>query len=323
VLQARDEMNTLHAFAIPEDDALLPAWLESMIAGPHLGELVSELEVLQAPDPSARRNVNLQFADEHMTLDKILGNRLSQVYDRGLGVVSSTALRRLFRYPHLLFELQTHVLAEGGAYWDQKLRESTELTEMADAGWSHLTQALKTDDANVLAERAARIHTDKSPTRPIRWFVAGMLSAAAVAVVVVVMRDRMHGPQHVAGAGWGWNRPDAFAADVSREDYLNALADGAQEWHRERPDTPQALARRITEFREGCSRLILADHRPLAPPDSSWLVDRCRTWAKKLDEHLVDIEAGKDLDTVRSQVDATVARLVQVLRDRAAHPAAA
>jgi hypothetical protein len=110
---------------------------------------------------------------------------------------------------------------------------------------------------------------------------------------------------------------------VTRKQYLTALADGAEQWRGKRPDTPQALAQRINEFRQGCSQLILADHKPLAPGDRNWLVDKCHLWASKLDVDLAALENGKDVLAVRAEVDQMVDKLVKTLRDRAAQPAAA
>ena len=53
-----------------------------------------------------------------------------------------------------------------------------------------------------------------------------------------------------------------------------------------RPDDPIDLARRIGEFRQGCSVLILSPHKPLSGQDRAWLVGKCRAWAAKLDAHL-------------------------------------
>jgi hypothetical protein len=321
-------MSTLHAFDIPEDDTALPAWLESQLASPRLAELAAELTVLQEAGSSAHGG-----GSGERTLDGLLENRVPQVCERGLAVVPPHVLWRLFRYPNLLIELQTRVLTDGGAYWDKKLKDSPELSEMVDTGWSRLQASLLSgqsagDSSQATSLTAVRPYEVASPaqvagnrkqTRParLRWFVAGLATAAAVAVGAVLIRDRPGGSPQVAKTEWGWNRPDAFTKDVTREQYLNGLADAAEEWRRKRPDTPQALAQRINEFREGCSRLILAEHKPLPPKDQEWLRDRCRAWAKKFDEELAEVEAGKGPLAVRGEVDETVNKLVAALRNRA------
>jgi hypothetical protein len=327
-------MTTLHLFNIPEDDAILPGWLEAQLAGPYLGELVAELEVLQEADQSFRTRSQASGSrdDQERTLESLFGNRLPQVGQRGLTNVPAAVLRRLFRNPRLLLELQHHVLTEGSSYWDQKLEESEELTESASAGWTRLTQE---PDTNSPARPSIRPSvrpqsSDRATTAgtPMRWYFSGFATAAAIAAGVFLVQDRFPGrpplgQQPVAASGWGWSKPGALPSGVTRDRYLNALADAAHQWRNKRPDTPQELAKRINEFRQGCSTLILADHKPLPPPDQKWLVDKCGQWAKKLDNHLADLEGGKSPPVVRDAVDQTVDKLEKALRDRADHPAAA
>jgi hypothetical protein len=306
-------MMALYTFDIPEDDALLANWLEDMIAGPHLGEFVSELEVLLEAGrfDRGRRPQKAQGRGER-SLEEILGRPLEDVSQRGLAAVPAHSLRRLFRHPGRLLELQNHVLSEGEAYWDRKLRASDDLFKKVERGWRRLSESTAVGPASARPARP----TSASRPRPVRWFIAGLATAAAIAVGAFFGWERIQGPQQVA-SGWGWGKPNAFPADVSRAEYLKTLADEAEDWRRKRPDTPQALAQRISEFREGCSRLILADHQPLPPADRKWLVERCRVWAKKLDDQLADLEAGKPIATVRSQVDDVVDKLTKALRDRA------
>jgi hypothetical protein len=103
----------------------------------------------------------------------------------------------------------------------------------------------------------------------------------------------------------------------SQSDYLNALADAADTWFNKRPDSALDIATRISEFRQGCTQLMLADHEPLSADDSQWLKTRCRAWAEKLDQALAQLEQGSDPVEVRSTVDALVRQLVETLRQRA------
>lgn len=302
-------MMALHTFDIPEDDALLANWLEDMIAGPHSGEFVAELGVLLEAGKFDRRS---------RSLEAVLGQSVQSVSQQGLANVPARSLRRLFRHPELLLELQDHVLTEGGAYWDRKLHASKDLSKKVETGWQRLSASTA---VSLPSSRLPR-PTSQSRPRPVRWFVAGLATAAAIAVGAFFGWERFGSPQQVA-SGWGWTRPNAFPADVSRAEYLKTLADEAEEWRKKRPDTPQALAQRISEFREGCSRLILAEHQPLPPADRKWLVERCRVWAKKLDDQLADLEAGKPIATVGGQVDDVVDKLSKALRDRANIPAPA
>lgn len=312
-------MTALYTFDIPEDDALLANWLEDMIAGPHLGEFVSELEVLLEAGRLGRGERSQAAPGRgEQSLEEILGRPLQDVVQRGLSAVPAPSLRRLFRHPGRLLELQDHVLSADAAYWDRKLRASDDLFKKVETGWRRLSESTAVGPPSARPARPA----SASRPRPVRWFVAGLATAAAIAVGAFFGWDRIQGPQQVA-SGWGWSKLNAFPADVSRAEYLKTLADQAEEWRRKRPETPQALAQRISEFREGCSRLILADHQPLPPADRKWLVERCRVWAKKLDDQLAELEAGKPVATVRSQVDDVVDKLTKALRDRASTPAPA
>jgi hypothetical protein len=123
-------------------------------------------------------------------------------------------------------------------------------------------------------------------------------------------------PPHTKG--WGWNHLDLVAADGPADRYFNRLADAAEEWFDERPDDAAALAQRISELRQGCSTLILGKHQPLGETDRQWLLEKCRAWAAKLDQHLVALESGDDPADVRARADDTVRKLVEAIRGKAA-----
>jgi hypothetical protein len=106
--------------------------------------------------------------------------------------------------------------------------------------------------------------------------------------------------------------------NVTEREYLDALADGAEQWFNKRPQDAASLAQRIGELRQGCSRLILADHEPLSADDGQWLVGKCREWAAKIDEQLVALEAGAEPHDVLAQMDMIVDKLAHAIRGRAA-----
>src|SRR5262249_54930868 len=148
-------------------------------------------------------------------------------------------------------------------------------------------------------------------SRP-RWIVSLAAAAAVLLGVVLVERWRIQNPGGIiaASSGWGWSRPGALPQDLPRSEYLARLADRAQEWLHQRPEEALALAKRIAEFRQGCSVLLLSPHRPLSAEDRAWLVEKCRTWAAQLDGDLAAVESGQDPLQVRGQADATIDRLV-------------
>jgi hypothetical protein len=121
----------------------------------------------------------------------------------------------------------------------------------------------------------------------------------------------------VAAAPWSWNKPGTFPDEEPAPAYLDRLADGASEWFNVSPEQPGALAKRIEQFRAGCSALIFAEHKPLTPEDKKWLVERCRFWAGKLDGYVVALEKGDDPERVRAEANQTINALIKALRDKA------
>jgi hypothetical protein len=302
----------LIALEIPEDASDLANWLEGHLVGLDLSALVAELEAVHGS------------ASPPFSVETILGNQRDAVLSQGLASLPPDRLRPLLRHPRLLLDLQELILSSGGPHWRRRAAAIQEQAPGAvDRGWAWLT-------ANViepLPTPSIPIHSPPAVTRPgPRWRVLALaaLSAAAVVVAVVTIsqrpdhdRDRKgNGPNVASSPGWGWNGPDALPQDLPRNAYLNHLADAAHAWFNKRPDDPVALAKRIAEFRQGCSVLIQSPHRPLSADDRTWLVDKCRAWAAKLDAHLAAIQSGKDALKVRGEADETINRLIAALRER-------
>jgi hypothetical protein len=109
-----------------------------------------------------------------------------------------------------------------------------------------------------------------------------------------------------SASGWGWNGPDALPQDLSRDAYLNRLADGAQAWFNKRPADRADLNQRITEFRQGCAVLIQSPRKPLPADDRAWLVGKCRAWEAKLGTLSAALESGEEVDKVRGEADETI-----------------
>jgi hypothetical protein len=109
---------------------------------------------------------------------------------------------------------------------------------------------------------------------------------------------------------------DRLDPPLDRESYLEQLAVAAEAWTVKRPENSADLARRIGEFRMGCSALLLASHEPLPQADRDWLREKCANWAAALDRHLQEVESGVDSNTVRRQVDQTVIKIAAALRGR-------
>jgi hypothetical protein len=221
-------------------------------------------------------------------------------------------LRQLLRQPALLLELQEIVLSAGSPFWDRLA--GGELAAMVDQGWNRLERTLPLEPVILRP-------------RPRRWqrLVVGLVAAAAVILIAVlgypVLAPLFRSPEQPPAVAWGWVRPGALPSGLPPAEYLRKLADEADEWFKQRPEDATALAKRIDQLRQGCSKLIEADHPSLSAEDRAWLRERCRAWQEKFDDALAAVEAGRDPAAVRAEVDATVNRIVEVLRERAAHAA--
>jgi hypothetical protein len=221
--------------------------------------------------------------------------------------------------------LQEAVLTEGGSHWDEVANRTEELTPAVARGKSALEATLQGTPSAVPSQRAPapdqRSAEERNP-RKVRsyraWAVASSALAACLLIAVGALALRGHKPTEVAGVSWGWAKPGGIPNDKTKPaEYLTALADGADEWFNKRPEDAAGVAKQITEFRAGCSQLIFAPHTPLAQADKNWLLERCRVWAKKLDDHLTALEAGADPVKVRGEADETIRKLSNALRERA------
>jgi len=299
----------LAAFDIPDDPQQLAEWLEHHLVSLDLGTLVAELSAVH---PEATGGVS--------TLRDLFGpQRLQAVLDQGLTVLQPAELRRLLTRPKLLLELQDLVLFAGGSHWQALSDADARLTPSVLRGEKRLQRFL----------RSWRPEAGIQPARlGVPWyrqplFVASATAAAVLLGVLLWQHLVPFGPggaprTSVATAAWGWSAPDALPQDLNAPAYLNRLADGANEWFAQRPESAVALADRLSAFRRGCTQLQLAENRPLGDSQRKWLLEKCRLWAAKLDKHLADVEAGRPPLDVRAEADETISRLVAALREEAA-----
>jgi hypothetical protein len=284
---------------IPEDSAALAAWLEQRLIGLELARLIDELRAIHAPPADSP------------PVQTVLAGYLDEIYQRGLYGLPRELLRRLLIQPALLFSLQELVLINGGPYWDALARQNPQLEAIVERGRERLQSVIAPEMTLPLDQPA--VGPRKSGARR-KWLV-GLTAAVVLLAVGWWLTEPLRRP-----VAWGWARPDALSRQATREEYLRTLADEAGEWFNKRPRTTKELARRIEQFRQGCSALIQSDHRPLPESDRRWLVERCRKWSSKFDQSLMDLESGKDMQTVLAQMDATVNQLIDLLRQRARQP---
>jgi hypothetical protein len=293
----------LVALEIPENLAELPGWLEGQLLGFDLAALVAELEAIHG-----------DLGHDAISLDRLLGTDRVVLLERGLSALPIERLREFLRHPRLLLDLQELVLVEGGSYWQRLTTKTPESARLDAEGWRRLDDFLTTGD-----DAAPTLRAPRTSARRNSWRWVAILATAASLLVAVLFYERPREPATSIAAGrWGWLRPGAFPEEISPVDYLTQLAREAEEWFNKRPDEPKALAVRISEFRQGCTALILAEHRPLSLQDRQWLVRTCRQWASDLDKDLAEVENGVNPLSVRARVDGTAQQIAKQLRDRAA-----
>ncbi|MBM3981661.1 MAG: hypothetical protein FJ304_15565 [Planctomycetes bacterium] len=298
---------TLVLATLPDDAARHARWLEERMVSGEVGALAAELAAVHRAEPP-----NESVRDR-------LGAWVDEVLRDGLSVLPREHLTHLLRQPYHLLELQELVLLEGGAYW-AGVNRPPEFQAAVRANLDGLTEFLFAPLAEPLPEPRA------DPTRAPRsrdWRLIGaVLVTAAVVFVATFGMSRFLLPPPAAEVArskpWGWNRPDAFPAHLDRAAYLNRLADEANEWSAERPSDFPTATQRISEFRQGCTALLAADHAPLSPDDRRWLRERCQKWGADIDKHLADLKDTGDTGAALAATDATVQKLAKALRDRAA-----
>lgn len=274
---------------MPESRIELNDWLERHLVGLELSKIVSELQAINGATSG------------DVSLRELCGNELAGVFQSGLSQLSDGSLSKVLRHPRELLTLQEHIFIEGGDYWNHV---ETSQEHQASAA-RVLTRFQRHPEITPAATRGKRFGLSRR-----NWLVAAITTTVALISAIVWLQPDQNAPS------WGWDRDGALAVDMTSEDYLNHLADGAQEWFKKRPDSPEGLVKRLRDFRHGCNTLIAAEHRPLSQTDRLWLVDRCRAWAEKIDGHVAALDGGASVDDIRKAADDTVTQLIEALRVR-------
>ncbi|MCX7423927.1 MAG: hypothetical protein NT013_30955 [Planctomycetia bacterium] len=287
----------LPSLDMPDNPQLVPSWLEHHLIGLELGEVVAELEAVHGP------------ARTPTTLDEVCGSDLPKVLEQGLTALPREQLRRLLKQPGLLLELQERVLIDGGTYWNSLPLELEHI-----AAVEHVFNVLKQNSFQA-PRLTSTLETCATKTRAsLRRSRRIVLTAAAVVLAAFGLWLFPKPDQHPPA--WGWNRPGTFAADVTTDQYLDRLADRADEWRRRPHDAPDQLHNDLTDFRQACLIMLEATHDPLPPEQRDELKKRCRKWLGKIDDHLAALDAGDNLAEVRQQADETIGKLAAAIRKR-------
>ena len=281
---------SIHLLEIPNEAAELALWLEGHLRGTELHELVTECHALHGTQD-----------DDAPELSQVLSSQASTVLDNGLQCLSFEQLAQLVQHPELLFDLQDLVMIHGGPHWQT---EESAGSEKSEASWQRIQEAL-------------------APTKPLppeppsKRLLPKIVAAMALGLIVAVGYFATR-PDPTPQVAWGWAKPGALDEldQLPAPEYLESLAKSAETWFKKRPDTKAALVKRITEFRIGCDALIQAKHSPLKPEDRDWLVERCKVWSGKLDEHLAALESDADVGETRSAADEIINKLVTAIQSR-------
>lgn len=291
---------------IPDDPVERNHWLEKVLMGLNLGEIVADLSAVAV---DVEQTINLQ---------DIIGDSLDQVLEQGLSLLTLTQIQQLLQSPHLLLKLQTEVLTYGDSYW-RDLHFSDEHQQLSQNGWKTFQATLKqqgvktvSEEPSIQAEKELSSQSSTTSSQLRRGLLFSLLGIAA-AVVIGVLLIPKPAPTH----GWGFDRPGALTADVSAPQYLNGLANSAGEWFKKRPQNKTDIKKRLQQFRHGCDTLIKAPHPQLSEVDRKWLVKKCKVWASLIDEHIVAVDQGGKVSEVLSNADITVNKLIAALQKRA------
>lgn len=271
--------------AMPEDPTALPGWLDGTLLGPDLPQLVEELRVVHRP--GAKPN-----------LDAVLGGSRDEFLARGFSALPRAVRSQLLRNPDLLLELPELVYRDGGHFW--------------------FAEPLPPDEQARSEQVAANVYAALRSAEPRRtsggrWAErVGWVAALAAAVVVAVT---VFG-SGTASAGWGFNKIAELPRTGGAKAVYAKLADLADEWNKKPTDDRLSLAKRLTEFRLGCSALQAATDLPLPAAEVAWLKTRCREWSDRIDGHLRDLDATGDVAAVRAAATATAVSIARELRER-------
>ena len=291
----------LIAMEIPNSPDEIADWLEMIVCGGDLRNLVSELSAVSVSDgPSAE-------------LKQVLGSELPSVLEVGLPALQEETVRRLLSQPSLLLDLQELVMSEGGEHWQSKLRADVSVStiERTRMSLEPLSSPKVDEDQKASLPSLSGKHF---------WNSKGSVLSAIAATIMLVafgtywIQSSVPAPSNIA---WGWASENGVPVETDPQEYLRMLAKGADAWFKKTPTDHLSLKTRIEEFSAGCAQLVNAEHRPLNQEDRSWLREQCRGWQGQL-EVLSASVSQRDFKKVKSMADEVAREISFSLLERAA-----
>jgi len=315
----------------PGDPSLIPTWLNQMLVGLELADLVSQLEAVHGA-PKDRLN-----------LDAVLGERRDDVLNSGLSALNADQITSLLTHPQLLLELQESVLIHGSSFWTSLQNQDNELTTAVNLGWQRLQTTLREREesesesiggADVPATKTEDEQDRLDPWgKPIRRNNARstlrLLTAACA--VVLVAGVGLYYLQPSQSTGWG--SPDALVHREKPAATFEALAAASNDYLKASRTTPAELQREISRFIRDCEkvqRLNLPELAAIAHPDrelpdskiatyDDWLKVKCAAWAGKAQSTLAAMKEGNsDFETVDTAYTGILTKLKSALEKQAA-----
>jgi hypothetical protein len=286
-------------FNIPDTTPELATWLERQIVGLDLLMLTAYL--MEAGEVAENTSTS-------KTLEGELGNQLPIVLSDGLRGLEPDSLHRLLQSPKLLLDLQQRIFVDGGRYWDSVPRTS-EHREAADRLSKVIASRFGGTD-EIGTRTAQQRHEAIRPSyRSHRILGAAFAVAAALMIAIGIWRMQPSSTNR-----WGFDRPGVLTQALTADAYLDMLASAADEWFNRQPSTEEDLRVRLTDFRNGCTTLLNAQHTQLAIQDKAWLLEQCRRWRKEIDSLLLALDGGASVDDTRREADALAKRISGALR---------
>ncbi len=289
---------TILITTIPDDPKAWASWLEQLLVGLRLRDLIEELRLLPETSESALKEL-------------LTEQELENIRERGLVSLSVNQIRALLASPNSLLELQEHVLINGDDYWT-RLPQSAEMQASTQKIRNRLNSELTDEPESALSVKAKM-------AKPGRSFLTLLATAAAVLLIGVIAWRLLP-----TGSGSILGKPGLLANNVqSPAEYLNRIADAGNEWFDQHPrDAPQLISL-LKNVSNDCQILIDAPHPILEArllPDGKttmqdWFVTKCQNWKKNFDAILAALEAKElSFEDARVEADKTMMKLVNVLR---------
>jgi len=300
----------LISFDMPDAVYEFAPWLEAQIVGLHLAELVAELAAIH----------HVRTLPAVSVADFLGASAFQLILTQGLKPLPTSSLQQLVSHPYYLLELQERIFTDGGPYWRNVPRSDAiqaackqSLLMLQDK--LTLAESLPaTDGQNAASEPempwASTLEASAWYQRPWPW-VLNLATAAAV-FIIVYLSFRV--PQNDFGKPEAsklvWTSPEDLSKPASAEQYWQRLATVKRWWFSEKPANKVQLALRMGQLSQGCSVLILQEHRHLPPEAGERLRQKCRDWAKELNGYIVELQKGDaDFQEIQKKTDALVIRL--------------